>query len=342
MSASAATTAAGKGIPGCVLSVSDPSDFCMEWNAEDQLKRVLKNGVEQARFSYDPYGRRVEKVAGGVTTSYLYDGEDILREIRGTATFTYVHGPGVDEPLAREEGTGTLSYYHADGLGSVAKRTSQAGALVHEYRYDAWGSIEVGASEPGYAFTSREWDPETGLAYYRARYYDPRAGRFLSLDSASESTALNPYAYVNGDPVNNLDPTGHYSVRTDSREFNAAIDAGVDAIVSDVMGTCPCQAWFIDHGSDLLPFLSVGTPPSVQYMKGVSWSYVSDTAAPWDDLRVNYDRAMKEDKCFIAGAILHELGHIVLQRNDHVGFEEFRKACSAGCVTVPRGHDEPS
>ena len=43
-------------------------------------------------------------------------------------------------------------------------------------QYDAWGNLESGASEPGYAFTGREWDPETGLYYYRARYYDPKVG----------------------------------------------------------------------------------------------------------------------------------------------------------------------
>jgi hypothetical protein len=46
----AMATAAGKGIPGSL-------DFCMEWNPESQLKRVTKNGVEQARFAYDPMGR---------------------------------------------------------------------------------------------------------------------------------------------------------------------------------------------------------------------------------------------------------------------------------------------
>lgn len=72
----------------------------------------------------------------------------MLRELRGSSTFKYVQGPGTDEPLAQEDGSGALTYYHADGLGSVVKRTSQAGAVTHEYRYDAWGNIEIGASEP--------------------------------------------------------------------------------------------------------------------------------------------------------------------------------------------------
>jgi RHS repeat-associated protein len=226
MSTSAATTAAGKGIPGCALSVSEPSDFCMEWNAEGQLKRVSLNGNEVARFSYDQLGRRVEKVAGGVTTSYAYDGEDILREVRGGATFKYLHGPGIDEPLASEDASGTLTYYHADGLGSILKRTSQAGAVVHEYRYDAWGQIEAGATEPGYAFTGREWDPEIELAYYRARFYSSAVGRFVSADPVGMKDRSSRYAYVVNNPVIGVDPTGmrthvlfpqgHAAVRVDN------------------------------------------------------------------------------------------------------------------------------
>jgi RHS repeat-associated protein len=134
-------------------------------------------------------------VAGGITSSYVYDGEDIVREVKGGTTLRYVHGPGMDEPLAREDGSGALTYMHTDGLGSIVKHTSQAGVVVHEYRYDPWGEIEVGASEPGFAFSGREWDPEVGLFYYRARYYDPKAGRFLSEDVARAD--LNLYAYAN-------------------------------------------------------------------------------------------------------------------------------------------------
>jgi RHS repeat-associated protein len=202
------TRAIEKEISGCVSSASDPPYFCMEWNAEGQLKRVSLNGNEVARFSYDPAGRRVEKVAGGVTTSYLYDGEDILRETRGAGTFKYVHGPGIDEPLAREDGSGTLTYYHADGLGSVLKRTNQAGAVVHEYRYDVWGKIEAGAGEPGYAFTGREWDPGIGLYYNRERYYDARVGRFVSYDPAGSDGGANLYAYADGNPARWTDPLG--------------------------------------------------------------------------------------------------------------------------------------
>lgn len=57
--------------------------WAYSWNAENQLTKVEKNGAEVARFADDPMGRRVDKVAGGATTSYTYDGDGILREVRG-------------------------------------------------------------------------------------------------------------------------------------------------------------------------------------------------------------------------------------------------------------------
>jgi len=183
------------------------------WNVRNELTRVTKNGAEQARFAYDPRGRRVEKVAGGATTSYTYDGKDVVREVRGTTTLRYIDGSGFDEPLAMDDGT-ALSYFHADGLGSIARVTNASGAVTLTRQYDAWGNLEVGASEPGYAFTGREWDPQTGLYYYRARYYDPKAGRFASEDPFGwRSSGDNFYRYVDDDPVNGVDPLGLYTCR---------------------------------------------------------------------------------------------------------------------------------
>jgi RHS repeat-associated protein len=192
-----------------VSKVDGSSTWGYEWTAENELERVTKDGAEVARFAYDPLGRRVEKVAGGVTYRYLYDGQDILKEARTNGSvYTYVHGPGIDEPLARIDQAGSVAYYHADGLGSIVKVTDATGVVLEERQYDAWGNLEVGADQPGYAFTGREWDPETGLYYYRARYYDPRAGRFLSEDPIRFEAGPNFYAYVRGNPVGRIDPTG--------------------------------------------------------------------------------------------------------------------------------------
>ena len=91
------------------------------WNAENQLTKVEKNGVEQARFGYDPLGRRVEKVAGGVTTSYTYDGDSILREVRGGTTPEVRARTGIDEPLAGEDGSALITTSMRMALGSIVK-----------------------------------------------------------------------------------------------------------------------------------------------------------------------------------------------------------------------------
>jgi RHS repeat-associated protein len=141
-----------------------------------------------ARFAYDPLGRRTEKVAGGLTTRYTYDGGNILRELRGSATLKYAHGPAIDEPLLRDDST-TVTYFHADGLGSIVKATDAAGTVTQMRQYDAWGNLQAGASESGFAFTGREWDPETAAYDYRARYYDPANGAFLSEDPIRADSA---------------------------------------------------------------------------------------------------------------------------------------------------------
>jgi RHS repeat-associated protein len=177
------------------------------WNAENQLTKVEKNSVEIARFAYDPRGRRIEKVVGGLAASLTYDGGDILREVRGAVSVKYVHGPRIDEPLMSDDGT-ALSFFHADGLGSVAATTNSAGAVTLTRQSDAWGNLQTGSTTAGYAFTGREWDPETGLYYYRARYYDPKIGRLISEDPIGFDGGSNFYAYVEDNPVNLIDPLG--------------------------------------------------------------------------------------------------------------------------------------
>jgi RHS repeat-associated protein len=191
-----------------MISKTEGTDtWAYSWDAENQLTRVEKNGAEVARFGYDPNGRRVEKATAGGTTFYTYDGFNILREARGATALRYIHGPDVDEPLAVEDGTALLCV-HQDALGSMVGMTNSAGAVELARQYDVWGNLESGASDPGFAFTGREWDPETGLYYYRSRYYDPELGRFISEDLIRFDGGENFYAYVRDSPPNSADPSG--------------------------------------------------------------------------------------------------------------------------------------
>lgn len=140
-------------------------------------------------------------------------------DVNGNIIARYVQNPNVlDEPISIRTSTGTY-YYLFDGLGSVTGLTDGGGNLVATYSYDAFGNIigETGdetlnAINP-YRYTSRVWDRETGLYYYRARYYDAKVGRFMQKDPLrSELTeGKNLYVYCGNNPVNRVDPSGLYN-----------------------------------------------------------------------------------------------------------------------------------
>jgi RHS repeat-associated protein len=97
-----------------------------------------------------------------------------------------------------------------DGLGSVRDLTTASQAIVEQYSYDSFGNLTTPPTTGNpYTFTGREYDPETGLLFYRARYYDPKVGRFLQQDPKGfDGGDVNFYAYVLGNPINAVDPYG--------------------------------------------------------------------------------------------------------------------------------------
>jgi RHS repeat-associated protein len=105
----------------------------------------------------------------------------------------------------------TASYYQTDGLGSVTSLSSTAGALANTYTYDSFGKTtnSTGSIANRFQYTAREFDPETNLYFYRARYYDPNVGRFIREDPRKEVVrGMNFYAYVRNDAPNFSDPDG--------------------------------------------------------------------------------------------------------------------------------------
>jgi RHS repeat-associated protein len=83
--------------------------------------------------------------------------------------------------------------------------------VAQTYTYDSFGKVTAssGSLVNPFQYTGRESDPETGLYYYRARYYDPQSGRFIGEDFLKfDSERVNLYAYVGNDPTNLFDPLG--------------------------------------------------------------------------------------------------------------------------------------
>ncbi len=167
------------------------------------------------KYKYDPSGRRVEKNVDGYKTRYIYDGGNIIAEYDGNGNLTrkYIHGARVDELVCMIDvaDSSAVYYYHYDGLGSVVALSDSSGDSCQSYEYSVYG--QVAASDPDfranpYLFTGRRFDYETGLYYYRARYYNPYIGRFLQTDPIGYGDGINWYAYCGNNPLAFVDPSG--------------------------------------------------------------------------------------------------------------------------------------
>jgi RHS repeat-associated protein len=183
------------------------------WDFENRLTSVtLPAGGGTVTFAYDPFGRRIEKASSAGTSIYAYDGDNLVEETNssGAVVARYSQGLNIDEPLAMLRSS-TTSFYEADGLGTITSLTNTAGALAQTYTFDSFGkqTASSGSLTNPFQYTGREFDPETSLYYYRARYYDPSIGKFLSEDPSATSSAENLYEYVRNSPITLYDPSGH-------------------------------------------------------------------------------------------------------------------------------------
>jgi RHS repeat-associated protein len=180
------------------------------WNVRDQL--VGLSGGTAASFSYDATNRRASKTIDGQATQFLYDGADVVQELSGTTPVaTLVRALALDELWSRTDSSGTHLTL-ADSLGSMLAETDASGTVRSQFTYDPFGNTTGTGSSTSTAFqyTGRERDTSS-LYFYRARFYSPTDGRFLSEDPIEFRGGPNLYAYVGDSPVNLIDPSGECS-----------------------------------------------------------------------------------------------------------------------------------
>ena len=177
------------------------------WDPRDRLTGLT--GSSTASFVYDALGRRRQKTINGTTTDFLYDGFNPVRQASGSTTTDLLTGLTIDEFLVRANGVATEQRL-MDSLGSTVALSDASGGLLTEYTYEPFGQVTVsgGTSNNEVRYTGRE-DDNTGIMYYRARYYDAEVQRFISEDPIRyRGGDVNLYGYVRNNPLLLTDPLG--------------------------------------------------------------------------------------------------------------------------------------
>jgi RHS repeat-associated protein len=217
-----------------------------------------------ATFTYDGDGKRVKAVENGVTTLFIGNHYEV-NQTTGQVTKYYFAG-------ATRVAIGKYSipqrmkveYVLGDHLGSTSITTNMDGVKISEMRYKPWGEVRSAWYDPDlndetkpnkittptyqltrYTYTGQYSymdDPSTtgvdgfGLMYYGARFYDPYLGRMAQADTIVPGgvQGLDRYAYVNNNPVNLIDPSGHCASEDDEDNCYEKLDQNHTDIVATI------------------------------------------------------------------------------------------------------------
>ncbi|CAH1747316.1 conserved exported protein of unknown function [Thauera humireducens] len=213
-----------------------------EWDARGRLVEVREDSTVIARYGYDHRGLRNTKHAGGRTTHTLYDEHHqplaeldakgrILRQYIWLADLpvAVIDTPeGVAAAAADDSATARffsdlqrlwrnafgsnegVAWLHGNHLGAPELATDADGQVLWRATYAPFGAatIESRTLTLNLRLPGQYFDPETGLHYNRARYYDPEQGQYLSPDPLGTPDGPNPYAYVAHNPLRFIDPDG--------------------------------------------------------------------------------------------------------------------------------------
>jgi RHS repeat-associated protein len=221
-------------------TLTDASGRSFTWDFENRLTQAVVPGTNggTTTFKYDPFGRRIQKSGPLGTTNYLYDGPNLIEgtNASGAEVAGYTQTRRIDEMLAEMDGS-TTDYYQADGQGSIISLSASSGTLANTYTYDSFGNLmnSTGTLKNPFQYTGREFDAETGIYEYRARYFDSSIGRFFSEDPIGFKGGIDFYTYVMNRPTRLVDPTGTCPP-TDPCSPPPLFDS-----VSAYLFTCPCN-----------------------------------------------------------------------------------------------------
>ncbi len=180
----------------------------LTWDFDNRLGGADVDGTpasNEVTFQYDALGSRVARTESGITTIFVQAGQQTFADYTSGAapsspTYRYVYGDYIDEPVMRETSSGNVKhFYHRNQQYSITALSDNSGNTAERYVYTAHGGliifngtgtqISMSAISNRYTWTGREWDNSLAMYYFRARWFEPSAGRFTNRD---------PLGYVDG------------------------------------------------------------------------------------------------------------------------------------------------
>ena len=199
----------------------------MSYNKLDQMTNWSSNATgqtQQEQYVYDASGNRVlRRSTSGPSssptttiTTYAFGLEEHAYTSAGVSSSNLYYYFLGGRLVGSFDGTNTI-FYLTDALGSIVSafsNTANSAAVKGNQLFGPYGvggaaRYLAGTINTAKGFTGQYNDSLTGLDYFNARYYDPAVGVFLSADKVQGNlVGMNPYAYVNGNPETDSDPSG--------------------------------------------------------------------------------------------------------------------------------------
>lgn len=188
------------------------------YDSEERLTNFTPSSGSSLKFGYDGLGNRLYKTVGSTTTRFVNDVSgslsNVLVETNSSNTIQKYYLYGNNMVSQGGSSSSSRQYLITDAQGNVRFLTDSSGNKIRAYNYDPFGNIlaTTGTADGIYRFSGEQNDPESGMYFLRARYYDPDSGRFISRDPIkgflSQPQTTNPYIYAWNNPINLSDPSG--------------------------------------------------------------------------------------------------------------------------------------